>query len=422
VLDVLPVFSARISQDDWHYLIYGGNYGIPVSYCELPALPNDNKPQFDYDSTSSELFLFDNRDCMNAGSPLIRIRLSWSPTRNRTYVAHKFNHVLMDGASFYMYMGIFTSCVRGLPYRKPHLVSDRSAFLLDHCKSVTPNLQLKATNYVPYSHLQLIRIVMQLPKVYLMTGSSISLFTFTYDILNRLKQHVLFEWQRECDELNEGREVAFSLSTSDILTAFTWKVISALQSEFLGIDIAKNEELFQMVFQLDFRRTTQPPISPNYFGNCILNCMIEEKGANIANLTLYQIAKKIRNALNWNIQNAPAIYGSMELRMQKEENFAWSFDTVRLFHNRTAIVSNVTKFQVGEIDFGNGTVLQTRAGFTWRLPWITWVLPAFENKNDLLGFFTLPYQMKESFERTVNSLLSKESHVLQSKRIQKAAL
>jgi hypothetical protein len=391
----MPILTARI-EPNWRWLRYGGeSEGIPVSFSTLPPHSHDYSPDLDNDPTKSEIHLFDDRDCVTPGCPLLRIRLSWSPSRNRTYIAHKLNHVLMDGSTFSMYFDVFTRVANSLPPRAPLIVTDRVGYLLAHTQSVDEKEWEDFSNpfYVRHSFLQFTRLVLKLPRLFLWTGSSVGVHTFTQSELKMLKASITSS--------SDGNANGPQFSTSDALTAFIWKVVATLQSRYHGRDPGADKETSKLVFQLDVRRVFSPPIPREYFGNCIMNCVVEAAAASLSHDSLLLTAGAIRRRLEWCVFNASKTYFAMQMQVEKDPNFFWSFEAEKLFDNRTLLLSNATKFNLSSVDFGNGPTLVNRPAFTWMVPWFSWFIPSFSSKGDIMAFVTLPHNFSHLFDEEI---------------------
>ncbi|KAK9139584.1 hypothetical protein Scep_009265 [Stephania cephalantha] len=166
--------------------------------------------------------------------------------------------------------------------------------------------------------------------------------TATFELTNtdfeRLKR-----WVMACksEELGDQQK-PIQLSRFVLACAYTW-VCLAKASSSISSTVHDDEELASIVFVVDCRSRTDPPIPPTYFGNCCVPIKVSAKredivGKNGIVVAVDCILKEMRGI-------SVAVHNCPELRLSR---------TLNTGSNRVYSIAGSPQFGFYKIDFGFG--------------------------------------------------------------------
>ncbi|XP_028782806.1 malonyl-CoA:anthocyanidin 5-O-glucoside-6''-O-malonyltransferase-like [Neltuma alba] len=164
--------------------------------------------------------------------------------------------------------------------------------------------------------------------------------------LDKIKERVLQKWENH-KEKDEGEDSSFSkpqtLSTFVLTAAYVWICFAKAKER----TEQKKTKVF-LGFVVDCRTRLDPPISENYFGNCVMSHMIETQPEDLTEDGVVIAAKKIHRKIR-KIQKEKGALDGAETLFSK-------FSDLLTEENQLAVigVAGSTRFGVYQADFGWG--------------------------------------------------------------------
>ncbi|XP_034702273.1 phenolic glucoside malonyltransferase 1-like [Vitis riparia] len=257
-------------------------------------------------------------------APVFAVQVTLFPNSGISF-GFTCDHVVADGNAFIRFIRLWATIHK--LQREPLMLEGEILPFYDRTMVKDPN----KIGSIFWQHQQKSKFVGYRPL--LPTSNILAAFLLSQADLQRLKKRVMVQ----CPTL-------LHVSSFTVTCAYTWTCIVKARA-WSGEEVSENE-LEHFGFVADCRACLDPPLPENYFGNCLVPCLLTAKSTHLIDEDGFIIAA---NLIGEAIQEK---LGSKKGVLEGLDKWVVNFSSINM--ERAVGVAGSPRFSVYDIDFGLG--------------------------------------------------------------------
>ena len=258
-------------------------------------------------------------------SPVFAIQITVFPNTGISF-GFTTDHVVADGNTFIRFIKLWATINK---FQREPLMLEEAIFMPFYDRTMVKDANKVGS--ILWQHSKKIKFEGYRPL--LPTSNFLATFSLSQTDLQRLKKRVMVR----CPTLSH-------VSRFTVTCAYTWVCIVKARA-WIGEEVSENE-VDHFGFPIDVRAHLDPPLPENYFGNCLVPCIVTAKSMELIEEDSFIIAANlIGEAIKGKLENKKEILEGFE----KLTTISSSIDM-----ERGVGVAGSPRFAVYDIDFGFG--------------------------------------------------------------------